>query len=439
MTLTTLPIDSIVIERESRQRRDVSDVAELAASIATHGLINPITVDHNCILIAGERRLEACKSLGHTEILVRFFEELSPTERKLIELEENVRRVDLPWKDYVNSIAEIHQIYAERKPDWTQFDTAGIIGMSATHVQDVLLIHRNFNHELVQNADKFSVARGVARRYEERKSGEAKRDLSQILEASLGLPLTPAPPQKSELRSESVATSEPRSPQLSLAVGDFRTVLDGYSGPPFNFLHCDLPYGVNTGDKSGQSAAKTIGHYDDSPEIYFELLNDLILLTPKIIAPSAHMMFWFSMDFYNETKELLENAGWRVLARPLIWHKSNNAGILPDPNRGPRQTYESAFFCSRGDRLVVRAVANSFASPTIREFHTSEKPRGVLEHFFRMFVDDNTRLLDPTAGSGNAIKVSSQLGAEYALGIERDPYFAAGARTNLGLDAFTPE
>lgn len=55
----------------------------------------------------------------------------------------------------------------------------------------------------------------------------------------------------------------------------------------------------------------------------------------------------------------------------------------------------------------------------------------MLTHFLRMVVDDTTRMLDPTAGSGNAVRIASELGAAYALGLELNPEFAEVARSNL--------
>ena len=43
-------------------------VEELARSIATVGLLNPLTLDQNDTLVAGLHRLEAAKLLGWAEI-----------------------------------------------------------------------------------------------------------------------------------------------------------------------------------------------------------------------------------------------------------------------------------------------------------------------------------------------------------------------------------
>jgi ParB family transcriptional regulator, chromosome partitioning protein len=64
----TRAIADIVIG--TRHRRDMGDLSALAASIEDIGLLNPITVDENGRLLAGARRLAACKLLGWTEISV---------------------------------------------------------------------------------------------------------------------------------------------------------------------------------------------------------------------------------------------------------------------------------------------------------------------------------------------------------------------------------
>lgn len=139
------------------------------------------------------------------------------------------------------------------------------------------------------------------------------------------------------------------------------------------------------------------------------------------------MMFWFSMKFYEKTREILMKQGWQVGIHPLVWGKSDNTGIIPDARMGPRQIYETAFHCIRGKRPIARAVANLYWGPAPKTIHMSEKPVAMLEHFFRMYVDESTRLLDPTCGSGNALKAALRHGAPYVRGIERDENFYGAA------------
>lgn len=88
-----VPIPDIIVG--DRLRQDFGDIKALAKSIDTHGLFHPIVIDANNHLIAGERRLRAMQELGWTKAEVRQFEELSESERRVLELEENLLRKDL--------------------------------------------------------------------------------------------------------------------------------------------------------------------------------------------------------------------------------------------------------------------------------------------------------------------------------------------------------
>ena len=63
------------------------------------------------------------------------------------------------------------------------------------------------------------------------------------------------------------------------------------------------------------------------------------------------------MRYFEYTKLTLREQGWKIDPFPMIWTRSDNAGIVPDHNRGGRRTYETAFLCHRGDRPIVRPVA----------------------------------------------------------------------------------
>ena len=52
----------------TRYRKDMGDIAGLAGSIDSIGLLHPIVVTPAKKLLAGLRRLEACRLLGWTEI-----------------------------------------------------------------------------------------------------------------------------------------------------------------------------------------------------------------------------------------------------------------------------------------------------------------------------------------------------------------------------------
>ena len=69
------PIDSIIVG--PRFRKDFGDLEALAASIRDLSLLQPIVISPDGHLLAGHRRLLACKLLGWEEIPVFIREELN--------------------------------------------------------------------------------------------------------------------------------------------------------------------------------------------------------------------------------------------------------------------------------------------------------------------------------------------------------------------------
>ncbi len=420
-TFRTIPIGSVIVQRGDRQRKHLTDIDLLAESIGRIGLINPLVVTQDCVLVAGERRLTACRQLGWTAIPVQYAEELSEYELQTIELEENVKRVNLTWQEEVEALARFHRLKLSNEPEWTQADTATALGYSQQDVSKKLLVAGEMSNETVAGADRLAAAHNIVQRNTERKRTSAIASVGAAFAA-------PADPVE-----EGGLLVEPVAPTVPLLNASFHDWQENYNGPKFNLIHCDFPYGINVADAPRMSSTIK-DHYDDSPDIYWTLLSRLGLAMDNVVAESAHLIFWHSMKFHTDTRFELERMGWTVNPFPLIWHKSDGSGIAPDPQRGPRQTYEAAFYAHRGDRKITEAgcVANSFAYPGRREgaIHISEKPYAMLRHFFRMVCDEYSNVLDPTAGSANALKVAEDLGAASVLGLEQMPDFYETAVIN---------
>ncbi len=111
--------------RQPRMQLDPEGLAELAASIREHGVIQPLIVtqgdqpDHY-VLIAGERRLQAARqvALDRVPVIVR---EASDEERLELALIENVQRADLSpletaeaYRQLVEDFSLSHEQIAEQ-------------------------------------------------------------------------------------------------------------------------------------------------------------------------------------------------------------------------------------------------------------------------------------------------------------------------------------
>ncbi len=98
--LKSVPLETIIPNPDQpRKSFDAAALQELADSIASHGILQPLLVrpgasEGTWQLLAGERRLRAAKLAGLSEapVLVR---ELSDTEALIVTLLENLQREDL--------------------------------------------------------------------------------------------------------------------------------------------------------------------------------------------------------------------------------------------------------------------------------------------------------------------------------------------------------
>jgi ParB family chromosome partitioning protein len=122
----TVTVDSIVVG--ARHRKDAGDLDALAASIDQLGLLQPVTVTPDRVLVCGWRRLEAVKRLGWESIKVWVRSGISdPVTALLAERDENTQRKDytpLEREALYREIKELLREDAARRQAETRFGGA---------------------------------------------------------------------------------------------------------------------------------------------------------------------------------------------------------------------------------------------------------------------------------------------------------------------------
>lgn len=452
----------IWIDRGSRQRKEII-IDDLLESIPRNGVLVPIIVttevgpaDQPYKLIAGERRYTACVKLGLPAIPARLLSDLPAIEQRVVEFEENLRRKDLGWQDQCLAMAELHNILCQKQgPDWNYTKTAENLGYSPAWVQRCCRVAKELHRENVRGMESATRAYNFLTREDERVAADAVSNLlstaaeaaTDAIDRSTGSdPLadlfdTSTPPENpgKVLSPDTPAKSARHAPLVtpadqSILQQSFIEWAPAYRGEPFNLIHCDFPYGINVFGGPWSGKLTTPG-YDDSANIYERLIICLCENLDNLMAHSGHLVFWLSADIKIQHKTLQMFADLAPTLAfnsfPLIWLKSDNVGIVPDPKREPRRIYETALIASREDRLLIKPVANAIAAPTNKEHHPHTKPEPVLKHFLQMFVDSNTRMLDPTCGGGSSLRAAEALGAEHVIGLEINDEYVANARRAL--------
>lgn len=127
MPTPLVPLDRIVVG--DRIRKDMGDLDSLAASIRARGLLNPLTVDGDFRLLAGQRRLAAVRMLGFDRVEVRVAVSVHDAlAAAQVERDENVERKAFTPEEAVRAgslIEELERPKAEeRKAEGRQRGTA---------------------------------------------------------------------------------------------------------------------------------------------------------------------------------------------------------------------------------------------------------------------------------------------------------------------------
>lgn len=133
-----IPIGDIAPDpNQPRKQFDDESLAELAASMEAHGVLQPILVrprgeDGRHLIIAGERRWRAAAKAKLHEIpaLVRQVEESVSAELALI---ENIQRTDLNPMEEADAYIRMRDVFGHKATD-----IAKAVGKSRSHVANML-------------------------------------------------------------------------------------------------------------------------------------------------------------------------------------------------------------------------------------------------------------------------------------------------------------
>lgn len=181
--VTLIPISAIAPNPcQPRKDFDENSLNELAGSLQTHGLIQPIIVverDDGYLLVAGERRLRAAKQLGWEEIkaVVAKIDKKNLRELALI---ENIQRADLNPIELANSYRELIKEHGI-----TQEELANLVKKSRTQITNTMRLLNLDEHtkELISSG---KISQGHAKII----AGLDKQDEKTIVASVLGQKLS---------------------------------------------------------------------------------------------------------------------------------------------------------------------------------------------------------------------------------------------------------
>lgn len=157
MEVQMIPIDRIAEDTgQPRSRVDEDSLAELAASIRRHGILNPITVvpcgsESGYRIVTGERRWRAAAIAG-LEMVPCIVRELDAEDVRTQQLIENMQREDLQPLDRARGIVALQD-----QTGASPRDVAAMLGLSERTVNnllDLLDLPRDIGEQVVSSPNR---------------------------------------------------------------------------------------------------------------------------------------------------------------------------------------------------------------------------------------------------------------------------------------------
>jgi len=155
-----IPLEKVEVNpHQPRKNFDAGALAELSDSIATHGLIQPITVrrmgDGTYQLISGERRLRASK-LANLATIPAYIREADDKEMQEMALIENLQREDLSPME----VATTYKLLID-KYDLTQEELGSRVNKSRVSITQILSL-LNLPPSIIEALNTKTISRGHA-------------------------------------------------------------------------------------------------------------------------------------------------------------------------------------------------------------------------------------------------------------------------------------
>ncbi len=397
-----LPIADIRVG--PRFRVETGDLRDLKDSITSHGLFHAIVLDRDYNLLAGYRRLTACRELGHEDIYCRFIDEVDNLTAREIELEENLAREDLSWQDEDRLRVEIDKlkrskygsgvagVKADLTQGWDSRDTAVSLGVSESTVSR-------------------SIARVEAMQYvpsmvdsPTRKAADRELDrFIQELETELNL-------RRRNLEAIGV--------EIHLFLGDCNVLMSKMSAQSVDLIITDPPYGVDIANSTANSDHRTAAEYEDDPVSVLAMLRTAFKEMRRVLKYNGHAYIFVTSIPTDQVRiaDLLATSGFDVEPIPLIWLKDSHTTVDWDYRYAP--AYESILFCSNRQRRLTDKRTNIFDFPNDPDrIHTAQKPVELLRSFMEQSSARGEVVFDPFMGSGSTIIAAIRSARRY-VGME---------------------
>ena len=463
---------SEIFTRDDRHRQlfKRKPLEELIDSIREIGQTQPGVCHWNeekkLELLIGERRLRACLLL-QTPFKYYIKEEVKdPLLLEQIQLDENLCREDLEWKEDLRAKKRLHELFQERfgktQPGvmggHSIDDTATHIGVGKSILQEDVTLAGFLDIPEVAAAPNKTTAKKIVKRMIE----QVQR--KELLDKALATTkkLTEQAPLTEEARAEAKLAEREREEkwkekakkegeviktQEELAIfidkhqaktkseaeirlekqlvyfnsrcflAKMEVKLLDFADKSFDIVCFDPPWGVEFDSVRKESPGTK--SYEDSWEKFWTSLEGWLTLLYSKMKPDSHLYMFFGIVSATFVYDTLEKVGFSTNRMPLIWHKQG-AHVTRNPTIWPGRSYEPIAYARKGSKPLIKqgapdVIPTPMPTPSLKDIHPSAKHPQIYKELLLRSAQPSDTILDPMAGSGMFAVAAESLQATLAL------------------------
>jgi len=368
-------IDRLVPFERNARTHSPEQVAQVAASIAEFGFVNPVLVGADCVIIAGHARVLAARKLGLTEVPVITLGHLTPAQRRALVIADNRLALNAGWDEQL------------------------------LHLELAALREEDFDLNLL---------------------GFEDNELAALLadeDSSAGLTDEDAAPELPE-KPTTVAGDVWILGDHKLLCGDATISADAERlmlGEAADMVFTDPPYNV---DYEGYTEDRLRIQGDRmSTEQFERFLEDTFRSYRRIVKSGASLYVCHSSSWQREFQNALEQAGFEIRCQ-IIWAKNTFAWGF---GRYKFQ-HEPLFYCHLaserdawyGDRSQSTLWAEN--KPAANRLHPTMKPVELIERALANSSKSGDIVADLFGGSGSTLIACERRNRKARL-MEIDPRY----------------
>lgn len=428
-----IDIDTAAVGPERvRTEFDAQKHHELANDILKHGLFHAPVFFKDLRLLAGERRVRAIKAIYDLrktikyngeevpfgQLPVTFIEEMDEIQKLEAEVAENTCRLDLTWQDRARATERLFRLKQLLHPQ----EQIAVPHADRSVNMDLAMAETIAERKQVPVSEvKYSDSRAVNEDLilaTWLQGGDA--DVAEAKDRKSALKIIEEKLERGhrEALAREFKIKTPECPH-TLLHGDCIEILNNIPSHTFDVIITDPPYGMGLSEMPDLQGGVQ-HHYDDTREGADKVIQAIFDHSWRITKPLAHLYMFCDISRFFELKALAERHQWDVWSRPLIWHRSDSSGMLPDAERGPRRVYECILFARKGDKRVLQVAGDVLSYGGDREERSAaRKPVPLLVDLLKRSCLPGDAIFDPCCGSGPVFSAAQQLQLT-CVGIEKN-------------------